>query len=238
MYVRSYQSSTQRPRQPYQGARPKKRSHGFVKFFAALIVVIGLVAGGAYALSGHSPKPTPASTTKQTATTSSSSSKNTSTSTGTSSSAAVDTTAAASNPCSTNTLSQLVLVSISQRHLWACDGNTVAYDSPVVTGIEYLAADLTPPGTYHVYAKETDQYLKGCDSTGCWDDYVNYWMPWLDNQYGAYGFHDATWRPASAFGNISPDSSNASHGCVECPLATAKWLYGWVNIGTTVTIQS
>jgi lipoprotein-anchoring transpeptidase ErfK/SrfK len=147
-------------------------------------------------------------------------------------------TAAPINHCSDNNLSQLVLVSISQRHLWACNGSVQAYDSPVITGMDFLAADLTPTGTYHIYAKATDVYLKGSDSTGSWDDYVNYWMPFLDNQYGAYGFHDATWRAANAFGKISPASSNASHGCVECPLATAAWLYNWSQIGTTVTIEA
>jgi lipoprotein-anchoring transpeptidase ErfK/SrfK len=62
-------------------------------------------------------------------------------------------------------------------------------------------------------------------------------MPFLDNQYGIYGFHDATWRPSSAFGNINPYSTNASHGCVECPLATAAWLYHWAQIGTAVTVE-
>lgn len=146
--------------------------------------------------------------------------------------------ATTSNPCSSNTLSQLVLVSISQRHLWACNGSSVAYSSPVVTGIDYLAADLTPTGTYHIYAKETNVNLVGHDSTGSWNDHVSYWMPFLYNQYGAYGIHDATWRPASAFGNISPSSSNGSHGCVEAPLATAAWVYNWSKIGTTVTIEN
>lgn len=142
------------------------------------------------------------------------------------------------NPCAANTLNQLILVSISQRHLWACNSTSVAYSSPVVTGISYLAADLTPVGTYHIYAKETNVYLTGHDSTGSWDDFVNYWMPFLYNQYGAYGLHDATWRPANAFGHISPNSSNGSHGCVECPLATARFLFNWSQIGTTVTIKS
>jgi lipoprotein-anchoring transpeptidase ErfK/SrfK len=131
-----------------------------------------------------------------------------------------------------------VIVSISSRHMWACDGTTQAYDSAVVTGMENLPADLTPTGTYHIYAKETDLYLNGSDSTGSWHDYVNNWMPFLHNQYGSYGFHDATWRAATDFGNISPYSSNASHGCVELPLATATWLYSWVAIGTTVTINA
>lgn len=147
-------------------------------------------------------------------------------------------TANTPNACASNTLGQLVLVSINQRHLWACSGTTTLYDSPVVTGIASLAADATPTGTYRIYAKQTNLHLTGSDSTGSWDDYVHYWMPFLDNQYGQYGFHDATWRPNSTFGNISPDSHNGSHGCVECPLATAQWLYGWVRVGTTVKIAS
>jgi lipoprotein-anchoring transpeptidase ErfK/SrfK len=63
-------------------------------------------------------------------------------------------------------------------------------------------------------------------------------MPFLNNQHGTYGFHDATWRPDNEFGTVSPDSSEASHGCVELPLATSAWLYAWAPVGTTVTIQS
>jgi lipoprotein-anchoring transpeptidase ErfK/SrfK len=161
-------------------------------------------------------------------------------STTTSQTTTTTTTVVAPKPtaCSTNSLSQLVLVSISQRELWACQGSSQVYSSAVITGIEFLPADLTPTGTYHIYSKLTNQVLKGCDSTGCWNDPVSYWMPFLDNQYGVYGFHDATWRSPSDFGNISPNSSKASHGCVECPLTTAQWLYGWSHIGTTVTIQT
>ncbi len=145
---------------------------------------------------------------------------------------------APTNNCAGNTLDEQIIVSVGQRHLWACDKSAQVYDSPVVTGISYLAADLTPTGTYHVYAKETDQHLVGSDSTGSWNDFVYYWMPFLHNQYGNYGFHDATWRSPSDFGNISANSLNASHGCVELPIATAKWLYDWSYVGTTVTIES
>lgn len=140
--------------------------------------------------------------------------------------------------CAGNTAGQEIVVSIGQRHLWACDGTSQKYDSAVVTGMENLPADLTPTGTYHIYAKQTGLYLDGSDSTGSWHDYVYYWMPFLSNQYGVYGFHDATWRKPGDFGAISPYSSNASHGCVELPLSTAKWMYDWAPVGTTVTIES
>lgn len=138
--------------------------------------------------------------------------------------------------CAGATEAQTIFVSVGQRHMWACNGTSQAYDSPVVTGIENLAADLTPRGTYHIYGKQTGLYLDGSDSTGSWHDYVYYWMPFLSNQYGVYGFHDATWRKPTDFGAISPYSNEASHGCVELPLATAKWVYNWASVGTAVVV--
>lgn len=198
---------------------------------AVLVVIVGLVG---YGLLNHKPGSGVLTTFTQLP----SSSKSGNVAPISKPSTAPAATVSQANECSGNTLSQFIKVSISQRHLWACQEGAVLYDSPVITGISYLAADLTPTGTYHIYAKETDLTLTGSDSTGSWSDPVSYWMPFLNNQYGTYGFHDATWRSPNDFGNISPDSSNASHGCVELPLATAKWLFDWSQIGTTLTIDS
>jgi lipoprotein-anchoring transpeptidase ErfK/SrfK len=158
--------------------------------------------------------------------------------------------AAKAGACDSNTSSQVVIVSIGQQHMWACDGTKVAYDNPVVTGMQQYPSELTPLGTYHIYSKLTDQTLAGSDFTGHWSDYVYYWMPFLDNQYGTYGFHDLTdtangaaGRADSDFGNIDINApytaaKHGSHGCVELPLAAAKWLYNWSSVGTTVTIQA
>ena len=116
--------------------------------------------------------------------------------------------------------------------------------------MELYPADLTPTGTFAVYAKVAGQTLAGHDSTGSWSDYVNYWMPFLDNQYGTYGFHDLTTadngsngRADSDFGNVDiyapyTAAKHGSHGCVEMPLAAAKYLYGWAPVGTPVIVQS
>ncbi len=142
------------------------------------------------------------------------------------------------NHCESNSLEQLIKVSISQRHLWACQGSKTLQDAPVITGLQNHAETETPLGTYKIYAKQANTTLRGSDSRGTWNDPVDYWMPFLDNQYGTYGFHDATWRAADAFGNISPDSSEASHGCIELPQAASKWLYNWAQVGTTVTVET
>lgn len=146
--------------------------------------------------------------------------------------------AAKTNHCSGNTLSKLAVVSIGQRHMWACEHGKTVYDSPVITGMTAHEETLTPPGTYKIYAKQQDTTLTGSDVTGSWNDPVSYWMPFLSNQYGVYGFHDATWRSNSEFGKVSPDSDDASHGCVELPLATSAWLYKWAQVGTAVTIKA
>lgn len=142
------------------------------------------------------------------------------------------------NVCGSNTLEQVIKVSISQRHSWVCEGNKLVYDFPVITGMEAHPETLTPPGTYKIYGKQRDTRLTGSDVAGSWNYPVSYWMPFLSNQHGIYGFHDATWRPDSEFGSIDPNSSDASHGCVELPLAASGWLYSWARVGTTVSIES
>ena len=138
--------------------------------------------------------------------------------------------------CKGNRDNSLIIVSISRRHLWACNQSSQIYDSVVITGNENLASDKTPIGNYKIYNKITDIDLIGSNAQVSWNDHVKYWMPFLQNQYGVYGFHDATWRNDSAFGKVSPYSIDASHGCVELPLTTAAWVYNWANIGTSVSI--
>ncbi|HSX47824.1 MAG TPA: L,D-transpeptidase [Patescibacteria group bacterium] len=149
---------------------------------------------------------------------------------------AVTGSTSSNNKCRANTLSQNIIVNISERKTWACQFQKLLYSSPVVTGISTHPDTNTPSGSYTILSKSTNLTLSGSDSTGSWSDPVNYWMPFLNNQFGSYGFHDATWRGNNEFGNVSPNANNASHGCVELPLTSAKWFYGWANIGTSVTI--
>jgi hypothetical protein len=129
--------------------------------------------------------------------------------------------------CADNTAGQLILVSISRQHMWACDGTNQAYDSAITSGA-YLAGDATPTGTWHIYSKSTNIHLIG----PTWDDFVNYWMPF----YSAYGFHDSSWQ-TFPYGDPAY-ASQGSHGCVHLPLPAMAWLYGWSHVGTTVTITT
>jgi hypothetical protein len=142
------------------------------------------------------------------------------------------------NHCQANTLDKFIKVSVEKRTLWACEGAKTVHSTPVITGLRGHAETETPVGTYKIYAKTTNTTLTGQDSRGAWSYPVSYWMPFLDNQYGTYGFHDATWRKDNEFGNTSPDSQKASHGCVELPMGAQKWLYDWARVGTAVTVES
>jgi len=146
---------------------------------------------------------------------------------------------ASENNCEGNNLDKMVLVSISKRHAWACEKKKQVNDSAVITGMESIESTKTPVGTFHIYAKSKDTVLSGTDpTTGQWREPVGYWMPYHDNQYGTYGFHDAPWRQNTDFGNIDPNSMNGSHGCVQLPLNMAKWIFDWAEIGTTVIVKS
>ncbi|MGH7239935.1 MAG: L,D-transpeptidase [Candidatus Saccharimonadales bacterium] len=142
------------------------------------------------------------------------------------------------DPCRGNQLSKFIKVSVSAQHLWACQRQTVEFNTAVVTGVAAHPDTVTPTGTYYIFGKETNLTLSGTDSMGSWNDPVHYWMPFLQNQYGTYGLHDATWRKPDQFGHVSPSSNNGSQGCVELPLSSAQWLYNWVDVGTTVSVQS
>lgn len=214
---------------PSPPRRAPKKHHSFLRFVILILVIIGVIVFGYNRLSAKpsAQQSSIASSTPGLTSTNSSSS----------------TTKNMTNYCANNTLSQLIRVNISKQHLWACSGSTTVYNSPVITGMERYNADKTPIGTYHIFTKQTNLALKGCDTTGCWDDPVSYWMGWLSNQYGQYGFHDATWRKPSEFGNVNiyaPYTASVigSHGCVELPIATARWIYNWSVVGTTVSIES
>lgn len=140
------------------------------------------------------------------------------------------------NHCLGKTAKTLI-VSISSQHFWACADDSTTYDSAVITG-KLKNDDSTPLGTYHIFSKLTNQELKGCQPGDCWDDRVTYWLPYQQADGGTIGFHDASWRKASEFGNTLPASNKGSHGCVELPTAAAKWLYSWASIGTTVIVKT
>lgn len=82
----------------------------------------------------------------------------------------------------------------------------------------------TAVGTFHVYAKRPLMTMRGFNADGTRYAVEN--VPWSSFFHAGYALHGAPWR--SSFGYA------ASHGCVNLPVAVARWVYGWAPIGTPV----
>jgi len=134
-------------------------------------------------------------------------------------------------------LPQYVEVNLTRQHLWVWQDGQVIYDSPVTTGATG-AGFATVTGLFHVYDKRTNTHLIGTQYGPAYnyDVFVQYWMAF----YSGYGLHDASWRNGN-FGETSGPYGyyyDGSHGCVNLPLATAQFLYGWTTIGTPVWVHN
>lgn len=122
-----------------------------------------------------------------------------------------------------------VEVDIRSQKLWLYINGRCKMRSAVVTGDVKRHYD-TEKGVYSITYKESPSTLTGVNSNGsAYSSDVKYWMPFNGNQ----GLHDAPWR--MTFGG-SEYEGNGSHGCVNCPVKTAKVLYDNVKAGFPVVI--
>ena len=55
-------------------------------------------------------------------------------------------------------------------------------------------------------------------------------VPWSSFFNGGEALHGAYWRKTFGYA--------ASHGCVNLPIPTAKWVYDWAPIGTPVVTHN
>ena len=126
---------------------------------------------------------------------------------------------------STNTdnSNSYIVISIKDQMLWFYKNNELYLTSDIVTGKNGVYD--TPTGMFSIYSKITDTYLVGPD----YKSHVNYWMAF----YKSDGMHDALWRNNFG-GNIY--LNDGSHGCVNLPYSTAKFIYENTVIGTPVKI--
>lgn len=120
-----------------------------------------------------------------------------------------------------------VVVSLSEQHLYAYQGDTLVFSFIVSTG----ANDGTLIGTFSVL----DKYPNASSVWG-------FWMPyWLGIYYVGYdlenGIHSLPVLPSGQ--EIWGDTlgTPASYGCVVLGPENAKQLYDWADIGTPVIIQ-
>ena len=146
--------------------------------------------------------------------------------------------AAGGSGCENNVEGKVILVSLSQQRLVACDGTSTAYTTPVTTGRPGME---TPTGTTTVMFKQSPWLMKpepGCNpGDPCWyrASEVNYVMLFRS---GGYYLHDWPPQEGSAFGAGTEYGRFASHGCIHIPIGVLSQLYNWTPVGTTVIVTA
>ncbi len=123
--------------------------------------------------------------------------------------------------------SKLILVDISEQHMYVYDGDTLVYSWVISTGRN----NYTKVGTFSVLDKIPSAY----GST--WD----IWMPdWLGIYYAGgseNGIHALPILPNGATLWAGYLGSPISYGCIVLDTYDAETLYNWADIGTPVKIQ-
>lgn len=113
-------------------------------------------------------------------------------------------------------------VNLSRHTVTAYLGGKVALGPVAMVN----GASATPSivGTYHINRKYETDRMRGSNADGSLYDTPD--VPWVSYFQGGYALHGAPWR--SSFGYA------ASHGCINLPVSTAKWVFDWAPIGTPV----
>lgn len=119
-----------------------------------------------------------------------------------------------------------VLVSISQQHLWAYEGEVLIYSFVASTGM----GNSTRVGTFEVLNKIPNAY------GATW----NIWMPnWLGIYWSGHlqnGIHALPILPNGAILWEGYLGTPISYGCVVLGTYESQLLYDWVEVGTPVEI--
>lgn len=129
---------------------------------------------------------------------------------------------------STPKTTKRILIDRSEQKLIAYnDDDSIFMEESISTGRDSTP---TPRGTFTIFMKMPTRYMQG-PLPGISTDYYDLpgvpWNLYFTEQGGA--LHGAYWH--DKFGQ------QWSHGCVNLPLAEAKRLYLWADLGTTVVIR-
>jgi LysM repeat protein len=122
-----------------------------------------------------------------------------------------------------------IVISISQQHLWAYNGDQVVYSFIASTG---LATSPTKPGTFQVLDKIPNAYAS------TWNLQMPYWLGiyyvgTIENGIHALPILSNGQRLWSGY-----LGRPVSFGCIVLDTQAAHQLYDWADIGTPVVIQS
>lgn len=131
-------------------------------------------------------------------------------------------------------LERSAVVDASDHAAYFYENGKKVKEFPVAVGKQGTETDR---GTFKVATQLETQDMGSCDVNGNFVaggrlDYCTSDVPWISYFNGGEGFHGTYWH--NDFGN---DSSNVSHGCVNMRISDAKWVYKFLQVGSTVTVR-
>lgn len=110
-------------------------------------------------------------------------------------------------------------VNLSMQRILAWEGNKLIAIAPISSG---KASTPTHSGIFNVETKRLRDRMRGFGY-----DIAN--VPYAMYYDQGYAIHGASWH--NRFG------TPISHGCINLPVDTAKWLFEWTSVGTPVFIH-
>jgi lipoprotein-anchoring transpeptidase ErfK/SrfK len=118
-----------------------------------------------------------------------------------------------------------IVVDIGDQWLYAYEDGQQVFAAPISTGRDGFN---TPIGNFAVYSKLKSQTMSGTIN-GEYYNVPN--VPSVMYIFGGVAIHGTYWH--NQFGT----GVRRSHGCINLPLDSAAWLYGWAPMGTPVTVR-
>ena len=124
-----------------------------------------------------------------------------------------------------------VEVDIKAQHVYFYKDGEMIFDTDCVSGTANSNRE-SDPGIFQIKMKRSPSVLRGLNEDGTpYESHVTYWMPYN----GGEGLHDASWR--GTFGG-SIYQHSGSHGCINLPIPSAKFIYEHVSVGTPVIVYN
>jgi LysM repeat protein len=128
---------------------------------------------------------------------------------------------------------KVIYVSLSEQRMWAYDGDQLAFEFLVSTGLptEENPNHETRAGVYRIKTKMPEAFAR------TWGLRMPYWMGIYDAGKLENGFHAMPYRMNGRLVNWRV-GSRGSFGCVVLKGDQMKQLYDWAGLGTLVVIRN
>jgi len=115
-----------------------------------------------------------------------------------------------------------IRINIQEQIAVAYEGSEPVFLTRISSGFQIGDTDLsTPPGIFEINYKRPSRHMEHSDSFGVNDNEL-YGVPWVSYFTNTgIAFHGTYWH--------NDFSTPRSHGCINLPIESARWIYLWTH---------